>query len=110
MQFFHPLQPIGIQIGFEQGRASGEADVEFASHEEAVRAMGRVIFFQYTNLIRELLISCLYLFRTRVTCNIVTLSYSLIRQTYQLGMDMVAATTTEYDECKMEFPLKFVLF
>lgn len=44
-QFFLPLRPLAIHIGFEQGRASGEADVEFATHEEAVRAMGRVSFF-----------------------------------------------------------------
>jgi heterogeneous nuclear ribonucleoprotein F/H len=41
-QFFHPLHPVAIHIGYEQGRASGEADVEFATHEDAVRAMSRV--------------------------------------------------------------------
>lgn len=33
---------MAIHIGYEQGRASGEADVEFATHEDAVRAMSRV--------------------------------------------------------------------
>ncbi|XP_032791605.1 heterogeneous nuclear ribonucleoprotein H2 isoform X1 [Daphnia magna] len=40
-EFFHPLHPVAIHIGYEQGRASGEADVEFATHEDAVRAMSR---------------------------------------------------------------------
>lgn len=40
-EFFHPLHPVAIHIGYEGGRATGEADVEFATHDDAVRAMGR---------------------------------------------------------------------
>ncbi|CAD6209119.1 GSCOCG00003736001-RA-CDS [Cotesia congregata] len=40
--FFRPINPINIRIILENnGRASGEADVEFATHEEAVKAMGK---------------------------------------------------------------------
>ncbi|XP_014233919.1 heterogeneous nuclear ribonucleoprotein F-like isoform X1 [Trichogramma pretiosum] len=38
--FFRPLIPVNIRMILENGgRASGEADVDFATHEEAVRAM-----------------------------------------------------------------------
>lgn len=41
-EFFRPLQPINVQILMDDtGRASGEADVEFATHDEAVRAMNK---------------------------------------------------------------------
>ncbi|XP_020290012.1 heterogeneous nuclear ribonucleoprotein H2-like isoform X4 [Pseudomyrmex gracilis] len=40
--FFRPLQPISVRIILENGgRPSGEADVEFATHEEAVKAMSK---------------------------------------------------------------------
>lgn len=40
--FFRPIVPINIRIILENnGRASGEADVEFATHEEAVKAMSK---------------------------------------------------------------------
>ncbi|XP_033230351.1 heterogeneous nuclear ribonucleoprotein H-like [Belonocnema kinseyi] len=40
--FFRPLAPVNIRIILENsGRASGEADVEFATHEEAVKAMSK---------------------------------------------------------------------
>ncbi|XP_076327081.1 heterogeneous nuclear ribonucleoprotein F-like isoform X2 [Tachypleus tridentatus] len=42
VDFFRPLLPIGAQILYDKrGRPSGEADVEFATHEEAVKAMSR---------------------------------------------------------------------
>ncbi|CAL4095666.1 unnamed protein product, partial [Meganyctiphanes norvegica] len=38
--FFRPLNPVNISLGTEpNGRASGKADVEFATHEDAVEAM-----------------------------------------------------------------------
>lgn len=42
LEFFRPLNPINIRILYENnGRPSGEADVEFSTHEEAVKAMGK---------------------------------------------------------------------
>jgi heterogeneous nuclear ribonucleoprotein F/H len=41
-QFFRPLVPLNIRIILESGgRASGEADVEFVTHEEALKAMSK---------------------------------------------------------------------
>ncbi|KAH0947835.1 hypothetical protein HN011_003634 [Eciton burchellii] len=38
--FFRPIEPVNVRIILENGgRPSGEADVEFATHEEAVKAM-----------------------------------------------------------------------
>lgn len=42
-QFFRPIEPVNVRIIMENaGRPSGEADVEFASHEEALKAMCKV--------------------------------------------------------------------
>ena len=41
-EFFLPLRPITVQILFDDlGRPSGEADVEFATHDDAVKAMNK---------------------------------------------------------------------
>lgn len=43
VQFFRPLNPINIRLIHDNsGRASGEADVEFATHDDAVKAMNKV--------------------------------------------------------------------
>lgn len=40
--FFRPIEPVNVRIIFENGgRPSGEADVEFATHEEAMKAMSK---------------------------------------------------------------------
>ena len=41
-EFFLPLRPITVQVLFDDlGRPSGEADVEFATHEDALKAMNK---------------------------------------------------------------------
>ncbi|XP_077998964.1 heterogeneous nuclear ribonucleoprotein H2-like isoform X2 [Glandiceps talaboti] len=41
-QFFQPIVPFKVHIQYEQnGRVSGEADVEFATHDDAVAAMSK---------------------------------------------------------------------
>ena len=41
-QFFSPLKPMNIFIHIQSdGRASGEADVDFKTHEEAKEAMAK---------------------------------------------------------------------
>ena len=41
-QFFRPVAPTHVTFTTDHtGRASGEADVEFATHEDAVRAMSK---------------------------------------------------------------------
>lgn len=41
-EFFRPLQPVSVRLLYDDlGRASGEADVEFNCHEEAVKAMNK---------------------------------------------------------------------
>ncbi|XP_054266493.1 heterogeneous nuclear ribonucleoprotein H-like [Macrosteles quadrilineatus] len=40
--FFRPVNPVNIRIVYDDnGRPSGEADVEFASHDDALRAMSK---------------------------------------------------------------------
>ena len=41
-EFFLPLLPLNVNILFDDlGRPSGEADIEFATHEDAVKAMNK---------------------------------------------------------------------
>ena len=43
MQFFRPVVPVSVVFTEDHsGRPSGEADVEFKNHEDAVRAMSKV--------------------------------------------------------------------
>lgn len=43
MQFFRPLNPVNINIIMDSSnRPSGEADIEFATHDDAVKAMSKV--------------------------------------------------------------------
>lgn len=39
--FFRPTVPVHIDIHYENGRPSGEADVDFGSHNDAVQAMSK---------------------------------------------------------------------
>lgn len=42
MQFFSPLNPVRVHVEIgPDGRVTGEADVEFATHEDAVAAMSK---------------------------------------------------------------------
>lgn len=42
VQFFSPLNPVRVHIEVgPDGRVTGEADVEFATHEDAVAAMSK---------------------------------------------------------------------
>uniref|UniRef100_A0A8C4QF35 RRM domain-containing protein n=1 Tax=Eptatretus burgeri TaxID=7764 RepID=A0A8C4QF35_EPTBU len=42
IEFFAPLNPVKVHIEYEpNGRATGEADVDFTSHEDAVAAMSK---------------------------------------------------------------------
>lgn len=78
LQFFHPLHPVAIHIGYEGGRATGEADVEFATHDDAVRAMGRVTSISTCNILR--LLNFTFPHRTNATCSIAISSYSSTRR------------------------------
>lgn len=45
-KFFSPLEPVDIRIVYDKtDRPSGEAIVEFSSHEEAVEAMSKVLLY-----------------------------------------------------------------
>ena len=40
LQFFSPIQPVRCEFDYgDNGRPSGEANVDFATHQEAVEAM-----------------------------------------------------------------------
>lgn len=40
--FFLPIRPISVRILYDElGRASGEADVDFATHVDAAKAMNK---------------------------------------------------------------------
>ncbi|KAI5704081.1 hypothetical protein M8J75_001813 [Diaphorina citri] len=39
--FFRPVVPVHVDIHYENGRPSGEADVDFATHEDAMQAMSK---------------------------------------------------------------------
>ncbi|KAL1457530.1 hypothetical protein WDU94_007748 [Cyamophila willieti] len=39
--FFRPLIPVHVDIHYENGRPSGEADVDFGNHADAVQAMAK---------------------------------------------------------------------
>ena len=42
LQFFQPLNPVNVVIHYQNdGRASGESDVDFATHDEAKEGMQR---------------------------------------------------------------------
>ena len=42
-QFFRPLSPVHVHMLFDDsGRPSGQANVDFSTHEEAVKAMAKV--------------------------------------------------------------------
>lgn len=44
IEFFRPLQPVDVSLLFdESGRSSGKADVEFSTHDDAQKAMNKVI-------------------------------------------------------------------
>lgn len=42
LQFFRPVIPVNIRVVYDDnGRPSGEADVEFNNHDDALRAMSK---------------------------------------------------------------------
>lgn len=48
LQFFEPLEPVDITILFNNNnRPSGEANVEFANKEDAMRAMSKVKLIKF---------------------------------------------------------------
>lgn len=64
-QFFSPLNPVRVHIEIgPDGRVTGEADVEFATHEDAVAAMSK----DKANM-RECL-QCVVLCALRIICTL----------------------------------------